>query len=1128
MQYFDSEDKWNELLKRFEDDTAPNKGVLFENLVEKILLKLFPERKLKFTPTKETHDGSKDFWAIDSNNKKWWAECKNYTQNLSLKVLSPTLFMAELYDIDFLLFFSYSPLNNNLLRKIGIYSRRHGKRAFIYDDVNLENLIIQYFPDTVRDVIKSEPFSTEAHLYIKNFAEKHPKLYLAENFDGYYDINKGHELTVGEIYNIYCLVINRKSTTTNVTAKISGNDLEYYKLYGMANITISLENNELVMFSIKADLVKGKDGIKLPCISVNNRDFDADTTPNETEYTCKSGYYGPLVGRNFENIVSEIKTICTQPIYSGALIYGKGGCGKTRVLYETVRSLIACDYKILDFTGFDSGNNWADVIKEITYCVFSVSEDMVLDMLCTIETNMPFEFLDQNPENKSVYELLSAIKNNDEDRLANLYNILFEKLRNKKYALIIDNFQSYSPMLVDFFTRMINYFLNCSRNVDITLMFSINVDLIYNSTFTEFIGNFMSLSGNNISSAFYCKEISGFNNVKQAMVFLGSRLKLSEFPQFKQVKSTLESKRLLNPKHLEQIADYLITQGCVVIRDGKGFVPDIAHLIQCLNTVPPEYKLLFKINFGRFLELHKSQAEDFKMIFAVIYLFERIENKHIKAFELNVESINLLCSQGILINNGSLQVPSYSVEHDLSFECLTTVIYNDLLLTVSKSVAKLQPINICSLKFPPCYTELCMLACGILDYNELAKLNPHHIDELQNRHKLPFAQLFLDACLRYLDDNPSLMLSNITIICNYINDHIGVKTGEEYYQRAYSQVKNMKHDDPKVLKELFSFYIHDAENKMHLSKNHDVLGLYEEFTNIIDHIVYSNDDLKEKLLYARAYIQNRMFVCGKIENDPCKRINLLHASQKTCKVYGFWDVQFENYFDEAYLYLSAPDKKQKLLSALQNGFDAFKKTTLQQKKKFMTNFLSKKLLYICIAQDFQRALSLSESALEYIQKNNDINYHLFFKKRYMKYKLICLIALNKAEKADELLRQLSVIDDLSGNTDKFEIMYYYFIYFFCQKNQHQAKAYFEEMYNYAAENPAHSEKYICILTDCAIKLRSFNRSMAITVSQNDSYPSSFSSVDRILVANAKELSKIRKGFKTTAAISTKENINFYY
>ena len=137
-----------------------------------------------------------------------------------------------------------------------------------------------------------------------------------------------------------------------------------------------------------------------------------------------------------------------------------------------------------------------------------------------------------------------------------------------------------------------------------------------------------------------------------------------------------------------------------------------------------------------------------------------------------------------------------------------------------------------------------------------------------------------------------------------------------------------------------------------------------------------------------------MFVCGKIENDPFKRIDMLYKSEEICNKYGFWDIQFENYFDEANLYISDPDKRQDLLLALNNGFDAFRKTTVYQKKKFMPNFLSKKLQYMCIEQDFKKALSTSEKALEYLQQNNDINYHLFFKKRYLKYRFICMIALN--------------------------------------------------------------------------------------------------------------------------------------
>ena len=98
MRYFNEADKWQELLEKFSDKKKINKGIRFENLVKELLCKLFPERNIIFNPTKETHDGSKDFWAVDSENRRWWAECKNYNSNLSMKALSPTLFMADLYE----------------------------------------------------------------------------------------------------------------------------------------------------------------------------------------------------------------------------------------------------------------------------------------------------------------------------------------------------------------------------------------------------------------------------------------------------------------------------------------------------------------------------------------------------------------------------------------------------------------------------------------------------------------------------------------------------------------------------------------------------------------------------------------------------------------------------------------------------------------------------------------------------------------------------------------------------------------------------------------------------------------------------------------------------------------------
>lgn len=154
---------------------------------------------------------------------------------------------------------------------------------------------------------------------------------------------------------------------------------------------------------------------------------------------------------------------------------------------------------------------------------------------------------------------------------------------------------------------------------------------------------------------------------------------------------------------------------------------------------------------------------------------------------------------------------------------------------------------------PRCYLDFCRLACGKMKFDELVKTDPYHIDDLQNRHKLPFAKLYLDACLSHLEDKPPLMLNRINIMCNYVSDHIGVKTAEDLFELAYKRVKNIKHNDSEVLKELFSFYIHNAENKMHLSKYNDVLTLYKEFERVIDRIIHLDDMLK-KICYTLVHI----------------------------------------------------------------------------------------------------------------------------------------------------------------------------------------------------------------------------------------------------------------------------------
>ena len=99
-----------EYWKRINTSEIDNKGISFEKLVQDLLIAEYGE--WKFQNTKHSWDGNKDFFYYSKQNN-FWAECKNYASSIDLKVLASTLIMAQLSEINTVLFYSYSPINMN-------------------------------------------------------------------------------------------------------------------------------------------------------------------------------------------------------------------------------------------------------------------------------------------------------------------------------------------------------------------------------------------------------------------------------------------------------------------------------------------------------------------------------------------------------------------------------------------------------------------------------------------------------------------------------------------------------------------------------------------------------------------------------------------------------------------------------------------------------------------------------------------------------------------------------------------------------------------------------------------------------------------------------------------------------
>ena len=119
-----------------------NKGICFENLVKKLLNAEYGNAV--FQETRESWDGSRDFYYY-SQQRKYWAECKNYASNIDLKVLASTLIMAQLSEIDTILYYSYSAINVNTKAKLLFNASREEKTIYFYDDTVLEQKIFQYW-----------------------------------------------------------------------------------------------------------------------------------------------------------------------------------------------------------------------------------------------------------------------------------------------------------------------------------------------------------------------------------------------------------------------------------------------------------------------------------------------------------------------------------------------------------------------------------------------------------------------------------------------------------------------------------------------------------------------------------------------------------------------------------------------------------------------------------------------------------------------------------------------------------------------------------------------------------------------------------------------------------------------
>ncbi len=577
MKYIDSK-QWQLFLDKFSEknqidisvaNSNLNKGIKFELVVQKLLNIIF-SKQITFSPTQTSYDGSKDFWGIDYKNDIWWAECKNYTTNISLTQLAPTHIMAEINNVDHLLFFSFTELNTNLKKRIGQYSNKYQKEIFLYDDEALEILLLSNMKKDFEDFCifdKTKCSTLASNLEAIFFEEISTDSVSQNNFSGYYTIS---ELHVGNIYVLNALIINRhpkKTQTASIEICKTGecDDFCFEFLYDKEKILeIEIKPNQIILERIHVKVIKYQPLLKLPQLKVCSIDNKSAPILKSTSknYKCHWTRKTVLIGRNYQFILETFRDsyINNSKNVNGLLVYGAGGTGKTRILEECTGYIIKSQYRILNFTGFDH-NSWQDVIREIVFELFEISTDIRLNILANIDDFI----LNTEPNslvNNNILDMLKILQNiTSITEIKPYFNLIFEKISRQKYALIIDNMQSYNADIISFFKSMIQYFCNLQGSNSLLLLFSINTSLLTDKAYLDFIGDLELNTG--YGHNFISRKISGFESENNSIAFLKTILQLDDYPvNFIYLRSILQ-KTSHNPKYIELMADYLIYKNCV-------------------------------------------------------------------------------------------------------------------------------------------------------------------------------------------------------------------------------------------------------------------------------------------------------------------------------------------------------------------------------------------------------------------------------------------------------------------------------------------------------------------------------------------------------------------------------------
>ena len=984
---------WDKFIETDGNGNKKGNGIEFENLVEFLLNAMYGKEWVR---TGGSHDDNRDFW-LHLSNQSIWAECKNYANTIAMSTLAPTLVMAEIYEVNEILFFSRSSINKFAKDKILTFGEKSNKIVRFFDGYNLEELICTYslkIPEKyspreymITDDMEENKHFVNAYFFRNSISNAYDTSEIFQNYEKIENIyyNENFSLT-------FCLKNIFQEDKVEVSIEfVDENNERFCFQYFYPTINKSdmlwyhaiLKRGEGRSISLNMRQIIYKPEITLPRFRIILKGCESNKYLEWTskKITVKSSWIGTtrLLGESYLKILNNTEdTLVNNPYLSSLILTGGSGTGKTRVLTECKNIFLKKGYRIVSLSGQKNFSSHY-LIKELIAFLYEIPSDEILGMLEEkLFSTKSNKNLSLNTDAEKAIELLKKIvSSNTEELLQEVLDmhsdILYEKFSKNNNVLIIDNIQFTGKAFQNFIEGYVYYALNQQKINKSVLMLAFNTDYITERS-SELLYNILH------SNIKHCLsyELTGFKQKEQGILFL-QELTRTHNDENIEFFSEIIDKISLNPYYLFQTTKYLEESEIIeVLPDKTGYI--ISNL--------EKYSILSDISDGivNVLEKRIQFVYDYishnrlMLIFSIVYIFDFIDQQVSSIFQISIDELNYLCKRKFLKMNSS---GTYVFDHDIvrnffarqypknNLDCLIWLKQKG----VESELKKYRNIRL--------LYEIAVdnNADSILNFSKKLSTNviPERIASL-------FYNCLLDAFIKLLESKnyKGIYIKYIHKICTYIRQYDGSlkawQRARQLYDIIQSYYPNALSEDIKYYRPFIHFccdiavqtHLYDEEIKF-------INEVLEECKNINPNGIENKDELKvlQAIMYNRWYIAYNTQSFKKTIARKRKRL------MKKSRAYGDEIVdnkkrgliEYLNNSDEGYNYYGYQKNKEKLLNIWDKCIIDI--PTLVPEKTL--NFYRKKAQYGLIEQDADKVEDAINNAMDYLEDGEYSHEPVIFK-----------------------------------------------------------------------------------------------------------------------------------------------------